>query len=775
TALATAVAQLHDAVEAERIRLGTPAAALVIVKDGNVIHAAGYGQRNAESTQAVDADTMFAIGSTTKAFTAMLVMQAVDAGKLALSDSPKTCLPEFSLKDPEADAKVTIRDLLTHRTGLGATDMAWYAGGLTRSELLTVAAHSSPVAPYGQQVHYQNLMYVAAGECAATALGGQYETLIAENIFNPLGMEGASFGHAVFRNTANRAQGHLRVADHDPVAVPPKNIDAIAPAGAINASVNAMAPWLQVMLGGGAVQDTRLVSAANFKRIVAPHVTMSPGVRYGLGWVVDQWHGQPRVWHNGGIDGYYALISMLPEKGIGFVLLTADDSGGLERLVTDRVFALATNGAAVAPETRETASAEAYDGTYGIIGGFKAILATANGVTTLTVPGQAPYPLLVGDSKAKDATESETFVLGPPAPAGFRARLTGESDTRLLTLEQPQGPIALPWIAAEALAAAKTATLAKADMALLGTYHDAQRGIRVALIASEGRVALSVTGQAPAPLARRGEDVYGLDGLPNSFAVTLVRKKRRVVGIELAQPQGALSLTRVPGTEPVREDAATVLARVAVAHGSGAMAKHTTMEVHSTLSFVHQGVSGVAITRRAAPGRFAETLTLTALDKTLGTIWVGHDGSRGWEQTTFTTTVPLTAIATEALALQAGFDPWADPLKGWAHAEVIGVDVLPGADEPAILVQRTSDSGIVWTDAIGRRSLRLLQRTTAIPNVDGPPTIEVQRFGDYREIGGVQVPHAVESTTGNGTVVSKVLSVRFDGPIDAPALQPPAR
>ncbi|MEM6997060.1 MAG: serine hydrolase domain-containing protein, partial [Myxococcota bacterium] len=763
--LAAAVAQLHEAVEAERVRVGGAPAALLVVKDGQVIHAAGYGTRDGSGGPPVDADTVFPMGSVTKAFTAMLVMQAVDEGKLSLSDSPKTCLPEFALRDPNADSKATVRDLLTHRLGLAAMDLAWNWGQLTRAEALAVAFGAEPLHPYGERFRYQSLMVVAAGECAARALGGSYEDLVRTRILQPLGMDAATLSFEAWTASTNRAQGHARVGDARALrAVPPQNVDAIAPAGGLSASVRTMAPWLTAMLDEGRFEETTLVSADAFSRLVAPHVTVAADVQYGLGWFVEPWRGQRRLWHTGGVDGFYSLVALLPEHELGFVFVTADESGEMAELVTDRVFELAGSGAEPAP-TGATLADDAL-GTYGSIGGFQAVLARdAEGRATLTVPQRPPYPLRDGADGA--------FQLGPPAPPGLSARVSVESGVPTLSIVQPQGPIALPKLPADALAAAKDARVSKDDRAVLGTYQDAERGVSVRLVDSQGRVALSAAGQVPAPLVAQGEDRYGLDGLPNAFSVVLVRKRGRVVGIDLAQPQGALSLTRVPGTEAFEGTAESLLADVGAAHGSAALAKHRTMEIHSHLAFVHEGVEASAQTRWASPNRFADTLEYRAGGKVLGSRSLGHDGTAAWRRYSHSTLTALSAIEREALGHAATFDPWAEPLRGWTGADVLGVDLLPGVDEPVVIVARTSASGIVWTDAIGRRTKLLHQRTTSTPTGRGETSVEVQRFSDYRDVGGVQIPHRVDSSTESGAVVATVESVRFDVAFSADALQPP--
>src|SRR5437762_4081530 len=161
------LAAIEKAIEAKRQEYHIPGASLVIVKDDHVIYMKGLGYRDFERKLPVTPDTLFAIGSSTKAFTSMLVAMAADEKRISLDDSPKKFLPYFHLQDPEADAKITVRDLLSHRSGLNRTDLAWITGVLNREEVIRVAARAKPTAKLREKFQYQNVMYSAAGECAA--------------------------------------------------------------------------------------------------------------------------------------------------------------------------------------------------------------------------------------------------------------------------------------------------------------------------------------------------------------------------------------------------------------------------------------------------------------------------------------------------------------------------------------------------------------------------------------------------------------------------------
>jgi len=185
------LAAIEKAIDDKRKELGIPGMSLVIVKDDRIIYMKGLGVKDFERQVPVTPDTLFAIGSASKAFTAMLALMSADEGKVSLDDSPKKFLPYFKLRDADADAKITLRDLLSHRSGLNRTDIAMVSGVLNREELIQVAAMAKPTAKLGEKFQYQNVMYTAAGEAVARAQNSTWDKLIETRLFKPLGMKGA--------------------------------------------------------------------------------------------------------------------------------------------------------------------------------------------------------------------------------------------------------------------------------------------------------------------------------------------------------------------------------------------------------------------------------------------------------------------------------------------------------------------------------------------------------------------------------------------------------
>src|SRR5687768_591657 len=182
------LAAIEKAIDARRQELGIPGLSLAIVKDDKVIYMKGLGVKDFERKLPVTPDTLFAIGSASKAFTGMAVVMSADEGRLSLDDSPKKFLPYFTLRDSDAAAKITIRDLLAHRSGLNRTDLAMLTSQLNREELIKVAGQAKPTAKLGEKWQYQNIMYTAAGEAVAKAENSTWDKLIETRIFKPLGM-----------------------------------------------------------------------------------------------------------------------------------------------------------------------------------------------------------------------------------------------------------------------------------------------------------------------------------------------------------------------------------------------------------------------------------------------------------------------------------------------------------------------------------------------------------------------------------------------------------
>lgn len=308
-----------------------PGVAVVVVKDGETIHLTGYGTKTFGAIEPITADTLFPLASCTKAFTSTLLAMHADDGKLKWDDPVRLHLPSFHLSDPHADALVTLRDLLTHRTGVPGHDLIWYRASWKLDETLTRTA-KLPLTNQFREYSYSSLMYTAVGK-AAERTRAPWADQVRERICGPLGMKSAAFTSAEAANAKDRPSGHRRTADGKIELMPEYRIDEPNPAGSLYLTPRDLAAWLKFQLADGVVNGKRLVSAKNLAETktsqtvmrkdetVGPVYPDSLQVSYGMGWVVYDHRGKLVIAHGGIIDGFRVQVTLLPTEKIGFVLL----------------------------------------------------------------------------------------------------------------------------------------------------------------------------------------------------------------------------------------------------------------------------------------------------------------------------------------------------------------------------------------------------------------------------------------------------------------------
>jgi CubicO group peptidase (beta-lactamase class C family) len=328
-----------------------PGAAIAIVRNDSVIYAKGYGVREVGKRDAVTERTLFAIGSSSKAFTAAAVAMLVDEGKLRWDDPAAKHLPSLQLYDPYATRELTLRDLLSHRSGLARGDLMWYGGGFDRDEILRRVRFLQPSWSFRSQFGYQNLMYLAAGQVVGQIANTTWDDFVTQRIFQPLGMRNSNTTIRALAGQSDVAMPHAEI-DDTVRTVPWRNIDNIAPAGSINSHVVDMAQWVRLQLNKGKYQGRQLISSAQVEEMHTPHTIirqdagfrmMFPGVNffeYGLGWFLQDYRGKKVVHHGGNIDGMTALVTMIPEDNFGMVILTNMNGSALPSVLMYKTFDL---------------------------------------------------------------------------------------------------------------------------------------------------------------------------------------------------------------------------------------------------------------------------------------------------------------------------------------------------------------------------------------------------------------------------------------------------
>jgi len=310
-----------------------PGLAIAVIKNDKIVFAKGYGVRELGKPSPVDERTLFAIGSSSKAFTAATVAMLVDEGKLKWDDPATKYLPSLQLYDPYATRELTVRDLLSHRVGLERGDLLWYASPYDRSEVLRRIRYLKPSSSMRSRFGYQNVMFLAAGQIIPSITGKDWDDFTRERIFVPLGMTATGTSIKTLANSNDVAVPHSKF-DDKVETIAWRNIDNIAPAGSINSNVVDMAQWVRLQLGDGKYQDKQLISSAAIKEMHASQTIIplegtmkmlypeAHFLNYGLGWFLSDYRGRKLVEHGGAIDGMRALVAMMPEEKMGVVILT---------------------------------------------------------------------------------------------------------------------------------------------------------------------------------------------------------------------------------------------------------------------------------------------------------------------------------------------------------------------------------------------------------------------------------------------------------------------
>ena len=252
-----------------------PGIAIGVVVDGHLVYAKGFGYRDMERKLPVTTDTIFAIGSCTKAFTTFAAGTLVDQGILSWDSRMLDILPHFRLRDLYATEKLTIRDLLTHRSGMPRHEYMWYTSDMSRAELLRRLQYLEPSADIRERYQYNNLMYLAAACGMEEVAGESWEELIAEKILKPLGMKNTTFSVEEMQQSKNYSFPYLEKNDFLK-KIPLRNFNSIAPAASLNSNVLDLTRWVQLHLNKGVLGEKRLISPTTLQEIHAPQVIV-PG------------------------------------------------------------------------------------------------------------------------------------------------------------------------------------------------------------------------------------------------------------------------------------------------------------------------------------------------------------------------------------------------------------------------------------------------------------------------------------------------------------------
>jgi CubicO group peptidase (beta-lactamase class C family) len=531
---------IHEALASWKV----PGLALAVVQGDEILHMQGYGVRDVETRAPITPDTLFAIASVSKAFTAMGVALLVDDGLLEWDKPVRDYLPSFKLSDGYASDKMTVRDLLCHRSGLPRHDLAWYGTTFDRDKLIRNLAHLSFSHGFREIWQYQNLMYMTAGYLAGQIAGVSWEEFTQQRIFDPLAMRRSCFSAQVMQTmgdyaTPYRIQRGRAEGEQDKLEAMPFYTDQVmGPAGSIHSCVADLAHWLIVHLNEGRFAEKQFVSPGNLAQMHQPQMVMPVDgfaakllnttiSTYGLGWFVVPYRGYTLIHHGGNIDGFSTMVAFVPQEKIGVAVLTNLDARPLRDVlayeVCDRLldlpdnnwnprwhalfaefFAATDQDRAVAAQERiagapPTHPLEAYTGAYAADGyaDFEVKL-ESEGLLGLVAGAWFPLEHYHYDIFNLDLARFEQRL-----PVSFLMNAQGEIDAVSVALEPQVDPIRFRRKPI-AVSADRLAELA-------GRYALPVEGMELTVVLKNGRLFMVITGRTEEELLPRRVSDSGLE------------------------------------------------------------------------------------------------------------------------------------------------------------------------------------------------------------------------------------------------------------------------
>ena len=301
----------------------------MVVRDGEVLLNEGFGVRDIEAELPVSTQTLFPIGSSTKTFTAAALVALAREHSIDLDAPIRTYRPGFAMRDPEATELLSLRDCLSHRSGLPRHDLVWQArdGEITRRDIIDALAHLPPSQPFRTAYQYNNLLYMAAGELAAGLANCRYEDAVTSRILEPLNMSRSNFSVATTQEDPDHATPYTVGAEGEPArAIPFATLDLAGPAGGLNSCTDDLVPWLITLTGRWAGRVPRPLSSV-VAELGVPSIPMPDEgggpvtpVGYGMGLMLADYRGRRVSHHGGNIDGFSCEI-LTREDGIGIAVL----------------------------------------------------------------------------------------------------------------------------------------------------------------------------------------------------------------------------------------------------------------------------------------------------------------------------------------------------------------------------------------------------------------------------------------------------------------------
>lgn len=765
TDLAQRLERIVEQLQKQAETAHVPGFAVAIVKDDEVILSRGFGRRDIENNLPVTDETLFAIGSTTKAMTATLIGMLIDEGLMSWDDHPRKHLPWFKLSDAAADEQVTLRDMLSHRVGLASNDLLWYAGTATRAEILETITQAELLHPFREKFNYNNVMYLAAGEAAGRASilhDGSWDTLVYKRLFAPLGMSHSDTSVKVAKTRPQLAKGYHWDEDKSEfVHKPMRDLDNIAPAGSVNSCAKDMAQWVRFLLAKGAIGEQRLISAERIEDTWTKQIDIAGEVGYGMGWMLRDLNDRRLVEHSGGIDGFGAYVALLPDDGVGYALLTNVISSALQPMSVHIIFDGLLGEMKDEESPLDLAQVQPYLGKYhfDVLKSDVTVL-IQNGKLAVDVPAQMVFEL-----KPPDESGKWEFAITDQIAVSF----VNDADGDTIGMKIYQGGLEFE-LPREGYTPPVDITLAEARK-YLGTYHSDVMNADLKVLHRKGRLAIDVPGQMIYDLHLPDADGRWLFRVKQSIAVSFnTNEADEVTALTLHQDGMDLSAPRTPGEAdsnlPVLEE---VLSLHRKGHGAEHVGAIKTLRMSGSLRFAHQGVHGRIEITAAGLDRYSQTLDLGRF----GSIRTALDGEQAWSDSSFGEFEELKDEYLLQTRLQHPLVIGTDWEKFFDNIEVERLDVIDG--KKVYVLALTLGKDVTCQSFIDAETGLVVKDELLVRHPGAGALKTTITYVEYREVEGVKLParfSIANEVTGKMAAEIEKFETNIELPADAFTLKP---
>ena len=718
---------LVEQLEQQRQTCHVPGMAIAVVKDDELVLAHGFGIASLEKETPVTPETIFAIGSATKAFSATLVGMLVDEGKMDWDDPVTNYLPyfEMNIEGSNGGDEITLRDVLSHRTGFTRMSLLFASGQIPREEVLLDATNAEPYASFRERFYYSNVMYMSAGVAAGEAAGVDWDTLIAERIFEPLGMNSTTTSITQAEQDYRLASGYLWDEDLQAFEYKPmRDVDNIGPSGSINSNVLDMAQWLRLQLNRGEFEGDRLISEESLKETWTTQINISESIGYGMGWMIREWEGQPVVEHGGNVDGFSAQVAMLPESDLGFVLLTNASASPLPPSAINMIWDMLLGEEPT--DADATQDYEPYVGNYvANFGTFRDEIFTVlvqNNRLAVDVPGQQVFELKEPDEEGK-----WYFVISSDIAVSFER---DENDDVIgMKMYQAGMTFDLPREGVEIAPEIPLDELQK----YLGSYRSEELQTTVEVLIQNNRLAIDVPGQMIYELHPPDEDDRWVFRVTPDISVSFKETPDgQVDSMTMYQAGQEFILPQIESR--ALPTVAEIMALRDAEGNEAALAAMGNYRIDSTVYSAQSGVNGTVSVYVGGPDKYR-------VDADYGKY--GHsttvvNGDHAWVESSFGPFKELRGQLLEQAKRGHPYVMTSDWRDYFDSIEVVRADVL---DHKEVYVVELKGGDlpvmIVFVDAITGDVLLSEEISIQEGGIGIPVTT---KFGDFGEVHGIRVP-----------------------------------